>query len=102
MKTGSTVSGMVLGSGRLHSQWRLNLSRIENIVIVREAETPNNFGQKGYLKFENVTMVRLDVHFLYTPDADTRQVSDAQKPNRRWPARGLGKSLGKLVSSRGL
>lgn len=35
--------------------------RIESIVIVREANTPNNFGQKGYLRFENVTMVRLDL-----------------------------------------
>lgn len=32
--------------------------RIENVVIVREAKTPNNFGDKGYLKFEHVTMVR--------------------------------------------
>lgn len=30
--------------------------RIESIVIVREAKTPNNFGN-GYLCFENVTMV---------------------------------------------
>ena len=33
--------------------------RIENIVIVREAQTPNNFGDKGYLRFEHVTLVRL-------------------------------------------
>jgi Xaa-Pro aminopeptidase len=32
--------------------------RIESSVIVREAQTPNNFGDKGYLEFENVTMVR--------------------------------------------
>jgi len=32
--------------------------RIENIVMVREASTPHNFGQKGYLRFEHVTMVR--------------------------------------------
>lgn len=32
--------------------------RIENVVIVREAQTPNNFGDKGYLGFEHVTMVR--------------------------------------------
>ena len=31
--------------------------RIENVVVVREANTPNNFGDKGYLKFEHVTMV---------------------------------------------
>ncbi|KAF8906752.1 Creatinase/aminopeptidase [Gymnopilus junonius] len=30
--------------------------RIENVVLVREAKTPNNFGDKGYLRFENVTM----------------------------------------------
>ncbi len=31
--------------------------RIENIVIVRDAQTPNNFGDKGYLRFEHVTLV---------------------------------------------
>jgi hypothetical protein len=31
--------------------------RIENVVIVREAQTPNNFGNKGFLGFERVTMV---------------------------------------------
>ncbi|KAJ7474540.1 putative Xaa-Pro aminopeptidase P [Mycena galericulata] len=30
--------------------------RIENIVLVREVKTPNNFGNKGYLGFEHVTM----------------------------------------------
>ncbi|KAJ2913801.1 hypothetical protein MD484_g6610, partial [Candolleomyces efflorescens] len=30
--------------------------RIENVVLVKEAETPNNFGQKGYLGFEHVTL----------------------------------------------
>lgn len=30
--------------------------RIENVLLVKEANTPNNFGQKGYLGFENVTM----------------------------------------------
>ncbi|KAI8968798.1 Creatinase/aminopeptidase [Trametes punicea] len=30
--------------------------RIENVVIVREAQTPHNFGDKGYLRFEHVTM----------------------------------------------
>ena len=33
--------------------------RIESIVIVRSVETPNNFGEKGYLGFEHVTMVRI-------------------------------------------
>ena len=69
-------------------------SRIESIVIVREACTPNNFGQKGYLKFENVTMVRLDLRSPCNIDADTEQVSGAQEPNRCRAARGLGKILG--------
>ncbi|KAI0691006.1 Creatinase/aminopeptidase [Cerioporus squamosus] len=30
--------------------------RIENVVIVRDAQTPNNFGDKGYLCFEHVTL----------------------------------------------
>lgn len=30
--------------------------RIENVVVVRNADTPNNFGDKGYLKFEHVTL----------------------------------------------
>ncbi|RSH90625.1 hypothetical protein EHS25_001230 [Saitozyma podzolica] len=30
--------------------------RIENIIVVKIAETPNNFGGKGYLEFEHVTM----------------------------------------------
>jgi Xaa-Pro aminopeptidase len=33
--------------------------RIEDVVIVREIKTPNNFGGIGYLGFENLTMVRL-------------------------------------------
>ncbi|KAK0452061.1 peptidase M24, structural domain-containing protein [Desarmillaria tabescens] len=30
--------------------------RIENIVLVKEVQTPNNFSNKGYLGFEHVTM----------------------------------------------
>jgi len=30
--------------------------RLENVVLIREAKTPNNFGDKGYLGFEHVTM----------------------------------------------
>jgi len=30
--------------------------RIENIVLVQEVKTPNNFGNKGYLGFEHVTL----------------------------------------------
>jgi Xaa-Pro aminopeptidase len=31
--------------------------RIESIVVVQDAQTPNNFNDKGYLRFEHVTMV---------------------------------------------
>jgi len=45
--------------------------RIENIVIVREAKTPNNYGDKGYLGFEHVTMcpmqTKLVEHELLSP-----------------------------------
>ena len=30
--------------------------RLESIVLVRDVETPNNFGDKGYLGFERITM----------------------------------------------
>jgi len=33
--------------------------RIESIVLVREVKTPNNFGDKGYLGFEHVTLLVL-------------------------------------------
>jgi Xaa-Pro aminopeptidase len=32
--------------------------RIESVVVVREVQTPNNFGNKGFLGFERVTMAR--------------------------------------------
>jgi len=38
--------------------------RIENIVIVREAKTPNNFGDKGYLCFEHVTMCPMQTKLI--------------------------------------
>lgn len=31
--------------------------RIENVLLVRKADTPNNFGGRGYLGFEHVTLV---------------------------------------------
>lgn len=46
--------------------------RIENVLVVRDANTPNNFGDRGYLGFEHVTLVPLgrkliDVELL-SPD----------------------------------
>ncbi|KAK7683444.1 hypothetical protein QCA50_013276 [Cerrena zonata] len=51
LKSGMTVSN----EPGYYADGRFGI-RIENIVIVREAKTPNNFGDKGYLKFEHVTM----------------------------------------------
>ncbi|KAG2174136.1 hypothetical protein INT43_004156 [Umbelopsis isabellina] len=31
--------------------------RIENVLLIRKADTPNNFGGRGYLGFEHVTLV---------------------------------------------
>jgi hypothetical protein len=39
--------------------------RIENVVIVRKAETKYNFGDAGYLSFERVTMVCLLLYLRY-------------------------------------
>lgn len=45
--------------------------RIENIVLVREVKTPNNFGDKGYLGFEHVTMYApFLTSITHMPDAD--------------------------------
>lgn len=50
--------------------------RIENIVLVKEVKTPNNFGDKGYLGFENVTMSVSSGHGLISCSADiSSQVS---------------------------
>ncbi|KAI0938502.1 hypothetical protein AcV5_000173 [Taiwanofungus camphoratus] len=38
--------------------------RIENVVIVRDVHTPNNFGEKGYLGFEHVTMCPIQKHLV--------------------------------------
>ncbi|PWY99693.1 putative aminopeptidase P, cytoplasmic [Testicularia cyperi] len=38
--------------------------RIENLVIVRPASTPNNFGNKGYLTFEHLTMCPIQVSLI--------------------------------------
>ncbi|EJD05517.1 Creatinase/aminopeptidase [Fomitiporia mediterranea MF3/22] len=38
--------------------------RTENVLIVREAKTPNDFGSKGYLCFENVTMCPIQTKLI--------------------------------------
>jgi len=48
--------------------------RIESIVLVREVQTPNNFGDKGYLGFENVTMCPIQTKLV-----DVTLLSEAEK-----------------------
>ncbi|KAJ7746479.1 Creatinase/aminopeptidase [Mycena maculata] len=38
--------------------------RIENIVLVRQVETPNNFGDKSFLGFEHVTMCPIQTKLI--------------------------------------
>ncbi|EPQ53720.1 Creatinase/aminopeptidase [Gloeophyllum trabeum ATCC 11539] len=51
LKVGMTVSN----EPGYYADGRFGI-RIENVVIVQEAQTPNNFGSKGYLRMEHVTM----------------------------------------------
>jgi len=51
LKAGMTVSN----EPGFYADGRFGI-RLENIVLVREIKTPNNFGNKGYLGFEHVTM----------------------------------------------
>lgn len=39
--------------------------RIESVVVVREVETPNNFGKIGYLGFERITMVGFTASYRF-------------------------------------
>ena len=57
--------------------------RIENVVVVREAKTPNNFGGKGYLGFERLTMVRVvGSTSVFHLRCALLVVSDGQEPHR--------------------
>jgi len=38
--------------------------RIESVVVVREANTPNNFGGSGFLEFERVTMCPIQTSLI--------------------------------------
>lgn len=51
--------------------------RIENVVIVKEAKTRNNFGTKGYLGFEHLTLVSCDEYFLKKTDLMMLQLCSA-------------------------
>ncbi|KAI8596291.1 Creatinase/aminopeptidase [Dissophora ornata] len=38
--------------------------RIENVMLVRKVETPNNFGGRGYYGFEHVTLVPIQIKMI--------------------------------------
>ncbi|KAK1222258.1 hypothetical protein PQX77_014891 [Marasmius sp. AFHP31] len=48
--------------------------RIENVVLVTEAKTPNNFGEKGYLTFEHVTMCPIQTKLIDTKLLTTEEI----------------------------
>jgi Xaa-Pro aminopeptidase len=38
--------------------------RIENVMLVRKADTPHNFGGRGYYGFEHVTLVPIQIKLI--------------------------------------
>ncbi|KAF9457926.1 putative Xaa-Pro aminopeptidase P [Collybia nuda] len=71
LKAGMTVSN----EPGYYADGRFGI-RIENIVLVRDANTPNNFGDKGYLGFEHVTMCPIQKKLI-----DTSLLTE---PERTW------------------
>ncbi|KDR68377.1 hypothetical protein GALMADRAFT_257027 [Galerina marginata CBS 339.88] len=61
LKAGMTVSN----EPGYYADGRFGI-RIENIVLVKEVKTPNNFGDKGYLGFENVTLCPIQKKLIDT------------------------------------
>ncbi|KIM42178.1 hypothetical protein M413DRAFT_26983 [Hebeloma cylindrosporum] len=69
LKAGMTVSN----EPGYYADGRFGI-RIENIVMVKEAKTPNNFGDKGYLGFEHVTMCPIHKKLI-----DTSLITEQEK-----------------------
>ncbi|KAG2236006.1 hypothetical protein INT48_004336, partial [Thamnidium elegans] len=38
--------------------------RIENVILVKDVDTPNNFGGRGYLGFEHITIVPIGLNLI--------------------------------------
>ncbi|KAG6873904.1 hypothetical protein C0995_009683 [Termitomyces sp. Mi166 len=74
LKAGMTVSN----EPGYYADGRFGI-RIESIVLVRDAKTPNNFGDKGYLGFEVVTMCPISKKLIDTSllTVDERKWLDA-------------------------
>lgn len=47
--------------------------RIENVVIVKEVTTPNQFGERPYYGFEHVTMVPMDRRLIDVSLLDAKE-----------------------------
>ncbi|KAE8192883.1 hypothetical protein A4X06_0g6105 [Tilletia controversa] len=75
--------------------------RIENLAIVKEVNTPHNFGKKGYLGFERITMCPVQVKLI-----DAELLDDVEREwVRTYHAEVLekvGKELRGLVSQQGI
>ena len=41
--------------------------RLENVLVIKEADTEFNFGDKGYLSFEHITWVSLTLFIFSCP-----------------------------------
>ena len=77
--------------------------RIENVVVVQQANTPHNFGDKGYLRFEHLTLVR-SPSSLSSPTRRPilililrRSVPDGPEPDRRVAPERAGEGLAERV-----
>ncbi|CAO1628619.1 unnamed protein product [Sympodiomycopsis kandeliae] len=53
--------------------------RIENLIIIRPADTPNNFGDKGFLKFEHLTLCPIQTSLI---DASLLSVKEKEWINK--------------------
>lgn len=49
--------------------------RIENVLLVRPAQTPYNFGGVGYLTFENITMVPIQKKLIDTKLLNAEEIA---------------------------
>src|SRR6185436_12333616 len=56
--------------------------RIENVLLVRDANPPNNFGDRGYLKFEHVTMVPIQTKLIEKSLLEPSEVEWVNKYNK--------------------
>ncbi len=72
--------------------------RIENIVLVREVKTPNNFDNKEYLGFEHVTLWVGYTYLLKRVTHDFQKVSYAQETHRYQPSIRRRKEMGRWLS----